>query len=314
MANSVALYLNDIGKVPLLTADDEKRLATTIETGRFAEEKFHQSFGVEYEHAPSYPVLIKDVYVEQLPEEPSFPQLLGYVAQLESRKVYNETQIARLQAELAKDVFVRSNLRLVVSIAKRYPIPEGMEFLDLIQEGNLGLEHAVDKFDHERGFKFSTYATWWIRQAISRALETKSTTIKTPANVGSRIRTEKKHSSLTGKPISDEVAGIERLVNTASLDKTVGVDGDISLGDLISSPEPSPEEQVVALFDRDLIEQLMKALDERARYAVGARFGLIDGECKKFRQVAAELDVTPEAARRLVSRAISTMRKESQKN
>ena len=127
MNDSIGLYLNDIGKVPLLTAEDERELSRVIEAGREAAEKLSAG----------------------------------------SRSAALKAQVAA--AADAKDRFIRSNLRLVVSIARRYPLPQGMDLLDLIQEGNLGLEHAVDKFDWRRGFKFSTYATFWIRQSIGRA-------------------------------------------------------------------------------------------------------------------------------------------------
>src|SRR6186997_3596763 len=127
MNDSIGLYLNDIGKVPLLTAEDERELSRVIETGREAAE------------------------------------------QIAAGKKGAALKVQVAAAAKAKDRFIRSNLRLVVSIARRYPLPQGMDLLDLIQEGNLGLEHAVDKFDWRRGFKFSTYATFWIRQAIGRA-------------------------------------------------------------------------------------------------------------------------------------------------
>ena len=139
MNDSIGLYLNDIGKVALLNAEEERELSRAIEAGREAAEQ---------------------------------------LANGKRRVALNNTVAA---AADAKDRFIRSNLRLVVSIAKRYPLPQGMELLDLIQEGNLGLEHAVDKFDWRRGFKFSTYATFWIRQAIGRALDQKASLIQNVA-------------------------------------------------------------------------------------------------------------------------------------
>ena len=138
MNDSIGLYLNEIGKVPLLTADEEKQLSRVIEAGRDAERR------------------------------------------LESGEKGKELRKAVVAAAQAKDRFIRANLRLVVSIARRYPLPSGMDLLDLVQEGNLGLEHAVDKFDWRRGFKFSTYATFWIRQAIGRALDQKASLVAHP--------------------------------------------------------------------------------------------------------------------------------------
>ncbi|MGH9271171.1 MAG: sigma-70 family RNA polymerase sigma factor, partial [Ilumatobacteraceae bacterium] len=146
MNDSIGLYLNDIGKVALLTAEDERELSRVIEAGREAADKLAN----------------------------------GQRAVALKRAVRN--------AANAKDRFIRSNLRLVFSIARRYPLPQGMDLLDLIQEGNLGLEHAVDKFDWRRGFKFSTYATLWIRQAVQRGLQNSSRTIRLPVHIGQRER------------------------------------------------------------------------------------------------------------------------------
>ena len=146
MNDSIGLYLNDIGKVPLLTAEDERELSRVIEAGREAAEQLANG----------------------------------------KRSVALKSAVAA--AADAKDRFIRSNLRLVVSIARRYPLPQGMDLLDLIQEGNLGLEHAVDKFDWRRGFKFSTYATFWIRQAIGRALDQKASLIRIPGDRSASLR------------------------------------------------------------------------------------------------------------------------------
>jgi len=146
MNDSIGIYLNDIGKVPLLTAEDERVLSRAIEKGREAATK---------SAAGDKTVAVKRDIRE---------------------------------AARAKDRFIRANLRLVVSIARRYPLPQGMDLLDLIQEGNLGLEHAVDKFDWRRGFKFSTYATFWIRQAIGRALDQKASLIRIPGDRSASLR------------------------------------------------------------------------------------------------------------------------------
>ncbi len=152
MNDSIGLYLNDIGKVPLLTAEDERELSRVIEAGREAQE------------------------------------------QLDAGKRSAALKAKVAAAADAKDRFIRSNLRLVVSIARRYPLPQGMDLLDLIQEGNLGLEHAVDKFDWRRGFKFSTYATFWIRQAIGRALD------RRPASSASRATARRACAPLCARP------------------------------------------------------------------------------------------------------------------
>ncbi|MFM8722248.1 MAG: RNA polymerase sigma factor RpoD/SigA, partial [Acidimicrobiaceae bacterium] len=211
-------------------------------------------------------------------------------------------------AAAAKDRFIRANLRLVVSIARRYPLPQGMDLLDLIQEGNLGLEHAVDKFDWRRGFKFSTYATFWIRQAIGRALDQKASLIRIPGDRSATLRAALRQGSGDAEGLSAMNAELHRLTTPVSLDKTIGEDGDATLGDLVPNEDISPEDAVMGMVDTNLLDRLLGTLDERARYAVEARFGLHDGERKSFRQVGEELGVTAEAARRLVSRAVDTLR------
>jgi RNA polymerase primary sigma factor len=265
MSDAIGLYLNEIGKVPLLNAEDERTLSKAIEKGRDA-----------------------------------------------ARRLAAGERGAALRADLrsaakAKDRFIRSNLRLVVSIARRYPLPQGMDLLDLIQEGNLGLEHAVDKFDWRRGFKFSTYATFWIRQAIGRALDQKASLIRIPGDRSATLRAALRQGSGDAEGLDSQNAELHRLTTPVSLDKTIGDDGDATLGDLVPNDDVGPEDAVMALVDNDLLDNLLGTLDERARYAVEARFGMIDGERKSFRQVGEELGVTAEAARRLVSRAVESL-------
>ena len=208
----------------------------------------------------------------------------------------------------AKDRFIRSNLRLVVSIARRYPLPQGMDLGDLIQEGNLGLEHAVDKFDWRRGFKFSTYATFWIRQAIGRALDQKGSLIRIPGDRAATLRSALRQAGGDAETLDAFNAELHLLTSTASLDKSVGDDGDATLGDLLADDAVSPEDVVMAGVETAMIDELLGSLDDRARYAVEARFGLLDGERHSFREVGASLGITAEAARRLVNRALSTLR------
>jgi RNA polymerase primary sigma factor len=271
MNDSIGLYLNDIGKVPLLTAEDERELSKAIEAGRDAAEKLDA----------------------------------GERSAALRRDLRN--------AAAAKDRFIRSNLRLVVSIARRYPLPQGMDLLDLIQEGNLGLEHAVDKFDWRRGFKFSTYATFWIRQAIGRALDQKASLIRIPGDRSASLRAALRQASGDGETLDATNAELHRLTTPVSLDKTVGDDGDATLGDLMDNGQGTPEDAVMALVDTELLSELLGTLDDRARYAVEARFGLIDGERKSFREVGEDLGVTAEAARRLVSRAVEGLREDAER-
>src|SRR3954463_3553887 len=225
------------------------------------------------------------------------------------RKV--ELKRAVRDAAAAKDRFIRANLRLVVSIARRYPMPPGMELLDLIQEGNLGLEHAVDKFDWRKGFKFSTYATFWIRQAIGRALDQKASLVRLPGDRSASLRAALRQVSGDGDELDDEHARLHRLATPTSLDRVVGDDDGSELVDLLADSKPGPEEIALANEDDRMVTGLLDVLDGRARFAVEQRFGLHDGRKRSYREVGDELGVTAEAARRLVKRAVNAVREEA---
>jgi RNA polymerase primary sigma factor len=214
-------------------------------------------------------------------------------------------------AARAKDRFIRANLRLVVSIARRYPLPPGMELLDLVQEGNLGLEHAVDKFDWRKGFKFSTYATFWIRQAIGRALDQKASLVRLPGDRSASLRAALRQVSGDGDELDEEHARLHRLATPTSLDRTVGDDDGSELVDLLADSGPGPEDVAVANEEDQMVTSLLDVLDGRARYAVEQRFGLHDGRKRSYREVGEELGVTAEAARRMVKRAVNTVRTEA---
>ena len=266
MSDSVGQYLNEIGMVPLLNAQDERELSQTIEAG----------------------------------------------AEARAKKEDGETGVilerAIRKAAQAKDRFIRSNLRLVVSVARRYPLPPGMELLDLIQEGNLGLEHAVDKFDWRKGFKFSTYATFWIRQAIGRALDQKASLVRLPGDRSASLRAALRAVSGNGDELDEEHARLHRLTTPTSLDRTIGDDDSNELVDLLPDSKPGPESEVMSRAENDMAMSLLDVLDTRARYAVEQRFGLHVGRKRSFREVGEELGVTAEAARRLVKRAVNTVR------
>jgi RNA polymerase primary sigma factor len=226
------------------------------------------------------------------------------------RKV--ELKRAVREAARAKDHFIRANLRLVVSIARRYPLPPGMDLLDLIQEGNLGLEHAVDKFDWRKGFKFSTYATFWIRQAIGRALDQKASLVRLPGDRSASLRAALRQASGDGEELDDENARLYRLTTPTSLDRPVGDDDGSELVDLLAADVPTPEMVMVDREEEQALRDLLGVLDTRARYAVEQRFGLTDGRKRSYREVGEELGVTAEAARRLVKRAVDAVREEAQ--
>ncbi|HEY6531029.1 MAG TPA: sigma-70 family RNA polymerase sigma factor [Acidimicrobiales bacterium] len=266
MSDSVGQYLNEIGLVPLLTAEEERELSQIIEKGRDA------------------------------------------AVALENGERSAELKRAVRTAAAAKDRFIRANLRLVVSVARRYPLPPGMELLDLVQEGNLGLEHAVDKFDWRKGFKFSTYATFWIRQAIGRALDQKASLVRLPGDRSASLRAALRQVSGDGDELDDEHARLHRLTTPTSLDRTIGDDDSNELIDLLPDSLPGPEQIVMDRVDEQLVTDLLSVLDTRARFAVEQRFGLHDGRKRSYREVGEELGVTAEAARRLVKRAVTAVR------
>jgi RNA polymerase primary sigma factor len=266
VSDSVGMYLNEIGAVPLLTADEERELARVIEAG--VEARRRKEAG--------------------------------------DRSRVLDREIAAAAA--AKDRFIRANLRLVVSVARRYPLPAGMELLDLVQEGNIGLEHAVDKFDWRKGFKFSTYATFWIRQAIGRALDQKASLVRIPGDRSASLRAALRAVSGDGDELDTEHARLHRLTTPTSLDRTIGDDDANELVDLLGDDAPGPEDVLMDAEDDQWLTGLLDVLDTRARTAVIQRFGLGDGRRRSYREVGDELGVTAEAARRLVKRAVTQVR------
>ena len=276
MSDSVGQYLNEIGAVALLNAADERMLAQQIEAGHAASQRLETG---------------------------------ETLTAAQKRHIRNEISTAAA----ARDRFIRANLRLVVSIARRYPLPPAMELLDLIQEGNLGLEHAVEKFDWRKGFKFSTYATFWIRQAIGRALDQKASLVRLPSDRSASLRAALRASSGDTDGLDDEHAWLQRISTPTSLDRSVGDDGDSTLVDLVADNKPGPEAEIIDQNEKELVVGLLGNLDARARLAVERRFGLGDGEKRSYREVGEELGVTAEAARRLVKRAVNDLREDAER-
>jgi len=285
----VRLYLSDIGQYTLLTKDDEVRLAKQIEEGKQAKE--------ELEAAKS-------------------KLAVGKRRELE-RQMRN--------GESAERQFVQSNLRLVVSIAKKYQA-SGLPLLDLIQEGNLGLMHAVEKFDWRKGFKFSTYATWWIRQAITRGIANTGRTIRLPVHAGDTLaRLQKARGRLelklgrqpTLKELSAEVEMPEDKVTEAlrfaaeplSLSEPLREDGDAELGDVVEDRSAeSPFEVAATALLPDEISRLLAPLDEREREILKLRFGLDRGEARTLEEVGEHFNLTRERIRQIEARAMSKLR------
>jgi len=294
-ADLVRAYLNGIGRTKLLTAAEEVELARRIEAGLYAEEK-----------------LAADAEASTDGDRLS-PELRADLA----------TIVA--QGRAAKERLLEANLRLVVSIAKRYT-GRGMAFLDLIQEGNLGLIRAVEKFDYTKGYKFSTYAMWWIRQAIQRGFADSARTIRLPVHVLEMLsklsRVERDmHQQLGREPTPEELAAvldktpdqIEELLRTSrqpiSLDSTIGEDGETRIGDLIEDVD-SPEASEVV--DRQLLAaQLREVLDNlspREAKIMSLRFGLLDGKPHTLDEIGKRLGLTRERIRQLEKESLSKLR------
>jgi len=284
----VRLYLEDVGRHDLLTKDDEIRLAQAIETGTAAREK------------------------------------------LETTKKLTPTQRRALKREVrqgdeAHRQFVNSNLRLVVSIAKKYQ-SSGLPLLDIVQEGNLGLIHAVDKFDWRKGFKFSTYATWWIRQAIQRGIANSARVIRLPVHAGDMLTALLKlRASLEGSlgrtPTLAELAGEAELplekvvevlryaVDTVSLDEPVRDDGDAELGDFVEDRNAvAPFEHAATSLLPNEVAKVLAVLDERERTILTLRFGLDGGGERTLEEVAEHFGLTRERIRQIEARAMSKLR------
>ena len=270
MDDSTGHYLNAIGLVPLLTKDDERKLAQTIERGRAAQDR------------------------------------------LDAGERSSRLRAQVREAAAAKERFIRANLRLVVSVAKKYPLPTGMELLDLVQEGNLGLDRAVDKFDWRKGFKFSTYATFWIRQSIGRALDQKANLIRLPGERAASLRAAVRQATGGGEEMDVEHAMLHRLTSTTSLNVTVGDDNNSELMDLQADAGPGPEDMALVADQMETLAELLDVLDDRSRFAVEMRYGLIDGEKHSYREIGEVLSLTPEAIRRLIGRSLDSVRAQAE--
>ena len=284
----VRLYLNDVGKYALLTKADEVRLAQTVETGSEARAE------------------------------------LGGVADLTPSRRHELRRLVR-QGEEATQTFVEANLRLVVSIAKRYQAAD-LPLLDLVQEGNLGLIHAVEKFDWRKGFKFSTYATWWIRQAITRGIANTGRTVRLPVHAGDLlVRVTKARGRLEGtlgrRPTIAELAAdlvleehrvveiLRYVAEPMSLSEPLRLDSDAELGDVVEDRSAvSPFDAAAASLLSDEVAKMLGVLDERERVILQLRFGLDRGEPRTLDEVGIHFKLTRERIRQLEARAMSKLR------
>src|SRR5581483_1484790 len=277
----VRLYLDEIGRHELLTKDDEVRLAQAIENGREAR--------------------------AELAAGGKFPR--GRRAEL--------LRMADAGDE-ATQTFVNANLRLVVSIAKKYQ-STGLPLLDLIQEGNLGLIHAVEKFDWRKGFKFSTYATWWIRQAMQRGVANTARTIRLPIHAGDQLaRVQKARDRLEAElgrhpTLAEHAAEVDKVLgfaaDTRSLSETLGEDSDTELAEVVADPgAASPFDEAAAALMGGEIEKLLASLTGREQEILRLRFGLDRGEPRPLDEVGAHVNLTPERVRQIEARAMSKLR------
>ncbi len=295
----VRMYLKEIGKVPLLSADEEIELAQNMEDGAVATEKINVLKG----------------------------RLDGA---LEEEKAEIKEEIKTLQRDVdkgadAKKRLAEANLRLVVSIAKRY-VGRGMLFLDLIQEGNLGLIKAVEKFDYKKGYKFSTYATWWIRQAITRAIADQARTIRIPVHmvetINKLIRVSRQLLQELGRePSPEEIAKemnmpVERVreilkisQEPVSLETPIGEEEDSHLGDFIKDDNvPVPADAAAFTLLKEQLEEVLGTLTEREQKVLTLRFGLEDGRARTLEEVGKEFNVTRERIRQIEAKALRKLR------
>jgi RNA polymerase primary sigma factor len=286
-SDTVRLYLREIGQVDLLTTEDERRLAQLIEEGQAAAAQ-----------------------IDAGASDSTSERLLMRAVQ---------------RGERAKSELTQANLRLVVSIAKRYS-GRGMQLLDLIQEGNLGLMRAVDKFDHTKGFKFSTYATWWIRQAITRSIADQARTIRIPVHMVehmnrlTRVRRQM-HQELEREPTVDELAAklqmepekvrdlLRYALDPLSLDSPVGEEDESNLGDFIEDANvDGPADAATRAMLHEAVEQVLGELSEREQEIVRMRFGLDGAQAKTLEEVGREFGVTRERIRQIEAKTLAKLR------
>jgi RNA polymerase primary sigma factor len=312
----VRMYLKEIGKVPLLTAEQEVILAKRIEAGLLASEKLDGSLAVLSDPPPTG---------EASHEAPGAPPRTMPEPEPLSEKQRTSLQAVQRDGELARRQLTEANLRLVVSIAKRY-VGRGMALLDLIQEGNLGLIRAVEKFDYTKGFKFSTYATWWIRQAITRAIADQARTIRIPVHMvetmNKVLRVQRQMLQELGRePTVEEIAAkvemtadkvreIQRIAQEpVSLETPVGEEDDSLLGDFVEDPNViAPATAAARALLTEAIEEALQELNDRERAVVRLRFGLDDGQIRTLEEVGKEFGVTRERIRQIESKTLAKLR------
>jgi len=286
--DSISLYLKEIGRIPLLTAEQEVSLAKRMEAGRNARRRLAKDNGLP-------------------------------------REEYSDLKWVIMDGQAAQEHLIKANSRLVVSVAKKY-VGRGVPFLDLIQEGNIGLIRAVKKFDYRRGYKFSTYATWWIRQAVTRAIADQGRTIRVPVHMYEQINRLARVSrqlvqELGRDPTMEEIAEelgvapkkVERIIKVSqrplSLEMPVGEEDDSFLGDFIEDGDaPSPTDQASQQLLREQIDDIFASLTPREVRILQLRFGLVDGYSYTLEEVGKKFGVTRERIRQIEAQALGRLR------
>ena len=334
-SDAVKMYLKEIGRVPLLKPEDEKKVAYTIHGDpnllievEGIELRLTEIDEKEAELVRKGKEKTEDEKKELTALKRERKKLVTRKdALLEKNEEYKQQEDYQLKAQEAKEILTSSNLRLVVAIAKKY-VGRGLLFLDLIQEGNMGLVKAVEKFEPSKGFKFSTYATWWIRQAITRAIADQARTIRIPVHMVETInkltRVQRQLVQELGREpsaeeISDKLGGtlspekvreIQKIaLDPVSLETPIGEEDDSHLGDFIEDKDAlSPDEYATRQLLKDEINSVLQLLTERERKVLQLRFGLIDGRTRTLEEVGKEFNVTRERIRQIEAKALRKLK------
>ena len=337
--DSIRIYLQEIGRIRLLRAEEEielaRKIADLLKLERIRED-FRLYSDAEWGKQVFLFERIEKIIAEKSEKEPKLSDIKAYLGKIELTAPMLEEWLAKSKEYLsafkrrlyhgrrAKEKMVQSNLRLVVSIAKKY-MNRGLSFQDLIQEGSLGLIRAAEKFDHEKGYKFSTYATWWIRQAITRAIADQSRTIRLPVHLYETISRIKKTTKILSqemrrKPTEEEIATkmemtIEKLRFIAksaqlpiSLETPIGKEEDSRLGDFIEADGETPEDEVSKNLLREDLENVLDTLSPRERDVLRLRYGLDDGRMKTLEEIGQIFNVTRERIRQIEAKALRKLR------
>ncbi|HEY7660182.1 MAG TPA: RNA polymerase sigma factor RpoD [Actinomycetota bacterium] len=329
----VRMYLKEIGKVPLLTAAQEVDLARRIEAGEFATELRELTEEDDRVDQKRLRRVIESVIAIRDHQVEKFGKVEGIGRDRLARTWKPKTRedlddfLRRVErdGQLAKRKLIEANLRLVVSIAKRY-VGRGMLFLDLIQEGNLGLIRAVEKFDYSKGYKFSTYATWWIRQAITRAIADQARTIRIPVHmvetINKLVRIQRQLLQDLGRePLPEEIGRqmgipadkVREILKVSqepvSLETPIGEEEDSHLGDFIEDSDAVvPVDAASFILLQEQLESVLHTLSEREKKVIQLRFGLLDGHPRTLEEVGREFGVTRERIRQIESKTLSKLR------